>query len=234
MTWQIHHYEQVESTMLLAAPMPIGSAVVAGRQLSGIGRHGHSWDSPAGAGLYVSVVLRSHPVLTLALGLAAQAAILQVTSLSCDIRWPNDLMLGDKKLGGILVQMQDAQSPAARAVAGIGINIGQTVFAPDLAPIATSLTIETGLNFRRDDLLDALLPQISHWSELPSGPILDHWSTASTWARGKLVEVDMGNRILQGITDGLDSAGFLRVRKLNGDIELVVAGGVRPLSPSQL
>lgn len=210
--------------MTIAAGMPVGSVVVAEEQTSGIGRHGHSWESQAGAGLYCSIVLEIRPVLTLALGLAVEAAIRRVTSIACDIRWPNDLMLGDKKCGGILVQVQDE-----RAIAGIGINIGQRRFAPDLARIATSLVIETGLEFRADDLLDALVNSLPAALNLSQGAVIENWEQASSYASGKRVAVDMGDRTITGVTAGLDASGFLRVRTPDGKVETVLAGGVRPL-----
>ena len=204
--------------------MPVGSVIIADEQRAGIGRHGHVWNSPASAGLYLSVVLEQNPALTLALGVAAHAAIQKVTSLTCDIRWPNDLMLSDKKFGGILVQIHDS-----RAVAGIGINIAHHRFPPELEKIATSLFLETGLDFRHDDILSALLEQIPPVIARPVPEIIQAWESLSTWAHGKPVQVEMGNRTLTGITDGLDAAGFLRIRSSNGDVELVLAGGVRPL-----
>ena len=210
--------------MTIAAGMPAGSVVVAEEQTSGIGRHGHSWESPAGAGLYCSIVLEPQPVLTLALGLAAEEAIRRVTSLTCDIRWPNDLMLGDKKCGGILVQVQDE-----KAIAGIGINVGQRRFTPDLARIATSLAIETGLDFRADDLLDALLQALPPVLNLSQAAVIESWEQASSYASGKRVAVDMGDRTITGVTAGLDAAGFLRVCTPDGKLETVLAGGVRPI-----
>lgn len=208
--------------MIEAAALPIGSVVVANEQTAGMGRHGHSWDSEPGAGLYVSVVLPTHPVLTLALGLAARTAIQNVTSIACDIRWPNDLMLGNRKFGGILVQVQDG-----RAVAGIGINIAQRSFPPDLRPIATSLAIETNLDFRGDDILEALLDAIPPATAQTALQTVAVWEQSSTWARGKAVTVDLGDLAISGHTAGLDAAGFLRVRTPEGDIETVIAGGVR-------
>ncbi len=224
MNWDIHRLASVDSTMRVAATMPVGSVVVADEQTAGVGRHGHAWDSRASEGLYVSLVLEPHPALTLALGLAARAAILRVTSMQCDIRWPNDLMIGDKKFGGILVQVTDAQP-----VAGIGINLGQRRFPPELDGIATSLALETGLDFRRDDVLDALLDEIPRMTSQSVPEVIAEWETVSSWGRGKHVQVDQGERRLTGVTAGLDPNGFLRVRKTNGEIELVIAGGVRPL-----
>jgi BirA family biotin operon repressor/biotin-[acetyl-CoA-carboxylase] ligase len=202
--------------------MPVGSVVVADEQTAGVGRHGHSWDSEKDSGLYVSMVLDPHPVLTLALGLAAQAALYKVTSLECDIRWPNDLMLVKRKLGGILVQLHDK-----RAVAGVGINLGQREFPPELTSIATSLFLETGLEFRRDDLLDALLEAVLAATSLSQQEVIARWESRSTWARGKLVQVDSGDRVIAGVTGGLTAAGYLLVRTPEGQIETIVAGGVR-------
>jgi len=208
--------------MDLAAPMPVGSVVVADEQTAGIGRHGHSWDSEADSGLYVSLVLETHPVLTLALGLAARQALVRVTQLECDIRWPNDLMLSGRKLGGILVQFHEG-----RAVAGIGINMGQRQFPGELGPIATSLFIETGLEFRRDDLLDALLETIPSAVELTQRQVIETWQSCSTWARGKAVRVDSGAHVITGVTAGLTPEGYLLVRTNEGTTVPVVAGGVR-------
>ncbi len=220
MTWHIQRHGTVDSTMRLAEPLPLGSVVVADHQTAGIGRHGHQWDSRPNEGLYVSLVLNPHPVLTLALGLAAQKAIQQVTTLHCEIRWPNDLMLGPKKLGGILVELHQD-----RAVAGIGINIGQRAFPPDLKQIATSLALETGLEFRRDDILEALLHHIPQQTSLTTEEVISKWEQASTWARGKRVIVDE----IEGTTAGLDPRGFLLVRTETGETQTIYAGGVRAL-----
>src|SRR5436305_1823180 len=106
--------------MRAAAGCPRGTIVIAGEQFAGQGRHGHTWHSEANTGLYCSLVLEPAPLLTLALGLAAVDAIERATGLVCDIRWPNDLMLGGKKTGGILVQLVEGA-----AIAGIGINVNQ-------------------------------------------------------------------------------------------------------------
>jgi BirA family biotin operon repressor/biotin-[acetyl-CoA-carboxylase] ligase len=209
--------------MPIAAAFPVGSVVVADEQTEGIGRHGHEWDSQKGAGLYASVVLEPHPVLTLALGLAGATSIEKVTSLRPDIRWPNDLMFGDKKVGGILVQVQDG-----KAVAGVGINILQRRFPGEVAQIATSLAIETDLEFRRDDLLEALLEQIASVTGLSASDVIAQWERASTYAQGKAVRVDAGDRVIEGVTAGLDPSGFLRVRTDSGALETILAGGVRP------
>src|SRR3984885_14820454 len=140
-----------ESTMKDAANLAArgeahGTVVVAEEQTAGIGRHGHSWHSEMGAGLYLSIIPPlplppdAIPVLTMALGLATQRAIDDVCGVRCDIRWPNDLMLNEKKLVGIMVQAVEK----GVLIAGIGVNMNQTDFPEELRSIATSLRIETG------------------------------------------------------------------------------------------
>lgn len=207
-----------------------GTAVVAEAQTAGIGRHGHSWHSQQGAGLYLSVVLRlpeTSPILTLALGLAAVDAIRDSTGVVCDLRWPNDVLAGERKVAGIIVQMADSA-----AIAGIGINVNQTSFPPDLATLATSLRIQTGRAHDKEMLLQSLLISIDDCCEiLRSGgnaALLKMFSTASSYVSGKRVKVDLGERTIEGVTVGLDDAGFLRVRTVDGTVETILAGGVRP------
>jgi BirA family biotin operon repressor/biotin-[acetyl-CoA-carboxylase] ligase len=223
----IYRYETVSSTMveasaLVASGAPHGTAVVAERQTAGIGRHGHSWHSEVSDGLYLSIILRleeAAPALTLALGLAAQRAIDDLAQVSVDLRWPNDLMLNDRKVGGILVQ---AESGAY--VAGIGVNVNQTAFPPELEAIATSLRIETGLEHSKETLMNRIIAESLRFSALPKAEILRRFTAASSWASGKAVIVD--DRI-SGVTAGLDKDGFLLVRTATA-IEKILAGGVRP------
>jgi BirA family biotin operon repressor/biotin-[acetyl-CoA-carboxylase] ligase len=130
---------------------PNGSVYFADEQRTGRGRGDHTWDSAAGEGLYASVLLRSPipadrlPLLPLAAGLAAAEAIRAVAGLTVDLRWPNDLLVGPRKVGGILVESKISGDSAEFAVAGIGINVHQHAFSPDLTATATSLDLETGI-----------------------------------------------------------------------------------------
>lgn len=231
---RIDYYDSVPSTMPLASGLAAqgcssGTAVVAGEQTAGVGRHGHQWHSEYGTGLYASVVLRlaaGGPVLTLALGLATAEAIAQTTGAACDLRWPNDVMCGGRKVAGILVQTQDAREVF---IAGIGINVNQASFPAELASEATSLRIETGRTHRREEILAALLDAIDSHAALGREEILRSFSEASSYARRKRVRVNQGGTVLEGTTAGLDPSGFLIVEKDDGARELVLAGGVRPL-----
>jgi BirA family biotin operon repressor/biotin-[acetyl-CoA-carboxylase] ligase len=235
---RIDSYDSAPSTQPLATKLaeagaPSGTAVVADQQTAGIGRQGHSWHSEAGTGLYVSLILyppiepATRPVLTLALGLATAEAIGRVTGVQCDLRWPNDVMINDRKTAGILVQLA-----GNAAVAGIGINVSHEAFPADIADLATSIRLATGRLYDRADLLIALLESANAFSrmlnEAGKDAILAAFTRASSYAKGKRVHVDMGDRQVEGITAGLDDNGFLRVLKSNGTVETVLAGGVRP------
>ncbi len=227
----------IDSTMTAAAVLvregcAPGTIVGADEQSAGIGRHGHSWHSETGAGLYVSFVIEppsgdsALPLVMLALGLAAQEAIAQISGLAPDLRWPNDVLVNGMKCAGILAQMEgDA------IVAGIGINVGHAEFPEELRDVATSLAI-AGARVRREDLLAALARTIDEAVDVlkTKGPsaILDMFTRASSYAIGRRVKVDQAGAVVEGVTCGLDASGFLRVRQDNGIEALILAGGVRP------
>jgi BirA family biotin operon repressor/biotin-[acetyl-CoA-carboxylase] ligase len=192
--------------------------VIADEQTEGQGRYGRSWHSAPGLGLYCTVVLPPQPLLTLALGLATAEAI----GVACDLRWPNDVLLGGKKVAGILVQLVDNQ-----AIAGIGVNLNHTNFPPDLAPLATSLRLHTGREFDATDLLIPLLHSIDSFLAYTPETILQLFTRASSYAVGRRVVVHQPDGVIEGTTAGLDSSGFLMVRQDNGTVTLIVAGGVR-------
>jgi BirA family biotin operon repressor/biotin-[acetyl-CoA-carboxylase] ligase len=213
---------------------PHGSVYFADEQRAGRGRGDHAWHSAAGEGLYVSVLLRPQipaqrmPLLPLAAGLAAAAAILEVAAIAADLRWPNDLMVGPRKAGGILVESKINEREVAFAVVGIGINVHQRDFAPGLASPATSLDLESRRRIGRQPLLVALLKSLERESQAlldPVSDLLTRVEQASTWVRGRRVAVH-GPQACTGVTDGLNEHGFLRVRTVAG-IVTVQTGGLR-------
>ncbi len=216
-----------------------GSVYFADEQTAGRGRGDHAWHSAAGQGLYVSVVLRLPlpaarlPLLPLAGGLAAADAIRMASGLTVDLRWPNDLLLGPHKTGGILVEAQTDAGHLAFAVMGIGINVHQRSFDPALSTPGTSLDLESGRTIDRQQLLIALLESI----EVETRALLDPASgktiparleRASTWLRGREVEVH-GPQACSGVTEGLDQHGFLLVRTTGGLVQ-VQTGGIRAVN----
>jgi BirA family biotin operon repressor/biotin-[acetyl-CoA-carboxylase] ligase len=219
---RIDYYPTIDSTMHAAAACPVGTVVIAEEQTAGIGRHGHSWHSEAGRGIYCSMVLEPAPVLTLALGLAVADAIASTAGVTCDLRWPNDVMLGGKKVAGILVQLVDG-----RAIAGIGINVNQDAFPEELAGTATSLKAYTGRNACATDLLIALVRAVDVFAREEKDNVLRLFAHASSYAAGRRVTVDLPDGVIVGTTAGLDSSGFLIVRRDDGSDTVVLAGGVR-------
>ncbi len=219
---EIEYFATLDSTMREAAGRAEGCVVIAEEQTAGMGRHGHEWHSEAGSGLYVAIVLTpGPPALTLALGLAVGEAIARAADLECDLRWPNDVMLGGRKVAGILVQ---------GAVVGIGINANHAAFPPELAEEATSLRLASGREHSREDLLVELIPAVEAFCRMLRaggvGRILELFARRSTYAAGKRVVVDG----FEGVTAGLDPSGFLRVRGAGGEERIIVTGGVRALS----
>ena len=219
---------------------PHGAVYFADEQRAGRGRGDHSWHSAAGEGLYVSVLLRPEmepaylPLVPLAAGLAAAEAIRSVTGLDIDLRWPNDLLLGPRKTGGILVEAQSESNAVAFVVVGIGINVHQRTFEPGLATPATSLDLESGHVFGQRTNRQALLVRLLKSLEREAVGLLDpaargsipaRVETASSWARGRSVEVH-GPQEYTGITEGLDEHGFLLVRTPGGVVQ-VQTGGIR-------
>lgn len=254
----ILHWLEVESTNLLAAQAvaasrqtdhsPEGEVFLAEEQTAGRGRGNHAWYSERGAGIYCSVVLRP-PItpadalwLSLIAGVAVQDAVKEVTGLHTDIRWPNDLLINEKKFCGILAEVSTEGNRVNHAVIGIGINVNHQAFPEDLRRVATSLRLETEREWSRVELTAALLKSldreyrglmraVNHPVKTPAvqfAPILKRVEARSSYAHGKLVHVNEDGGY-SGITDGLDPRGFLRVRTEQG-LRMVISGSVRPLS----
>ena len=219
---RILHFDSLDSTQRIAAECDPGTIVLADEQLAGQGRHGHTWHSEPNTGIYCSLVLPPSPVLTLALGLATVEAVAQATGIQCDLRWPNDLMLDNRKAAGILVQLVNGQ-----AIAGIGINVNQTEFPGDIDHLATSLRLHAGRELAREDILFALIPAVDSLVAEDSETILRLFTHASSYVAGRRVTVDQPEGAITGTTAGLDPAGFLIVRQDDGTTTKILAGGVR-------
>jgi len=249
---KIHHFDFTASTNTLAleaaqSGAPNGGVWIADEQTAGRGRSNHTWHSSPGDGLYLSVLLRPQMALTealwlsLATGLAAQAAIAGVTQLKPDIRWPNDLLINDKKCAGILVETSatasrsDSPAMLRYAVVGVGLNLNHKSFPPELEAFATSLRRETGKSWSREPILIEFLRALENQLTLLESEIrddstnprlLDRFAAASSWVRDKPVSVDEAGGYT-GVTDGLDARGFLRVAGDDGVLHTVLSGGVR-------
>ena len=216
------HFALVDSTNRAAldwADAPHGALVIADAQSAGRGRLGRSWESPAGKGLYFSLVIRppeTNPArFALLTGLGVAAAVERVCDLPIRCKWPNDLLCNGHKIGGILCETRDG-----RVVIGIGLNVSHA--REDLPPRpifpASSLLLETGNSFSIKPLLDAIL------SELETTFEQTDWHAAyenRMWGRG---EIAKSNGVL-GVVDGIENDGRLRLKTADGP-KFVVAGEV--------
>jgi len=238
----LHHYFRIGSTNLeamnaAATGAPEGSVFLAEEQTAGRGRGGHGWHSARSAGIYCSLLLRPKLtpadvlVLSLAAGLAVRAAVAEVTGLTADLRWPNDLLLGGRKFCGILIELNAEPTRVRHLVAGIGMNVNQEKFPADLQPLATSLRLETGQPWSRVELTAALLKSLGReYAALTSAgareAVLLRFERGSSAARGCRVRVEEDG--FEGVSEGLDPRGFLLVRTAGG-VKTVFTGGVREI-----
>ena len=241
----VHYHRSVRSTNVAAteaaaAGAQEGEIYLADEQTGGRGRGGHTWHSPPGDGIYLSTILRPQlPAaetlwISLIAGLAVHAAIQEVAGISVDLRWPNDIMLGEKKIGGILTEISTEGDRVRYAVVGIGVNVNHDRFPAEISPLATSLRIVSGRTWARQALIAALLKSLhEEYAALQQGnaasSILKRFEAHSSYARGARVSVDdFGCGPYRGTTAGLDHRGFLQVEVEDG-VRTVISGGVRKI-----
>lgn len=211
-----------------------GLCVVAGQQTAGRGRHGRVWVSEKDAGLYFTIVLRPKieakfmPLVTLMAGVAVHDTLVEF-GLKPDIKWVNDVLVGEKKISGILAETTETNEGIA-VVVGIGINLKSGNFPPEIADIATSLEANH-VTATFDEVLQSLVKYLVYFygvlnSENGPGEIIDEWRKRSSYYSGKEIRVSLGNETVMGTTDGLDPNGALRLRKDDGSVVVVQAGDV--------
>jgi BirA family biotin operon repressor/biotin-[acetyl-CoA-carboxylase] ligase len=218
---------------------PEGLVVVADEQTSGRGRRGRVWSSPPGAGRYVSFLFRPpiHPaesaalgLLTLAAGVAVRAAIGHASGLHPTLKWPNDVMIGRRKLAGILAEGLSVGSPAQAVVLGIGINLLAASHPGEVADRATSLESELGRAVDRALVLEELLVQVAeHYAHLVHGnvsQVLCEWRAAAPSAHGARVQWTASDGVRRGTAAGIDDTGALLVRTHAG-VERIIGGEVQ-------
>jgi BirA family biotin operon repressor/biotin-[acetyl-CoA-carboxylase] ligase len=239
----VHHYYKVGSTNTVAmeaasAGAPEGSVFLAEQQTAGRGRGANQWHSARSSGIYCSVLLRpALPpsdvlILSLAAGLAVQSAVQEIDSrVVPDLKWPNDVLIAGKKFCGILTEMNAEVTRVRYGVVGIGINVNQSSFPADLQAVATSLRLASGTEWSRVELCAALLKSLDReYRNLlenldASDSILRRFQERSSSVRGRQVEVEE-NGSFDGVTEGLDDRGFLKVRTPQG-VRTVLSGTVK-------
>ena len=222
---------------------PEGLCIIAREQTRGRGRAGRAWVSPADAGLYFSIVLRptrlaarSWPLITLMSALAVRDALIEAFEIETDIKWPNDIEAFERKLCGILAETVETETGRA-VIVGIGINLDDRAFQPELKSIATSVAALTGRAPDVEKLLQSLILAIERRYEIlqstnGEAETICEWSLHSSYAQGRRVRVALTEETFEGITRGLEPDGALRVETEQGKIRIVRAGDITNLRAS--
>jgi BirA family biotin operon repressor/biotin-[acetyl-CoA-carboxylase] ligase len=216
-----------------------GTTVVAYAQSAGRGRFGRTWFSPAGAGLYASVVCRdpaAAPLLTLAGGVAVAEGIRSATGLPVQIKWPNDIVVADqigarrRKLAGILAEASSGADGLQYVILGFGINMRPAAYPAELADRATSIETELGRPvdgaFVLADTLAALAGVFARLTSGEAQSVLARWRELAPSARGTRVEWDSASGPRRGISEGIADDGALLVR-VGGQVERIISGELR-------
>ena len=210
--------------MLAEGGAPEGCVVIGNAQSAGRGRLGRMWSSPAGAGLYVSAVLRPDtsvtPLVTIAAGVALTQGIQQATGLRPDLKWPNDVLVGSRKVAGIL-----AEGTLTHVILGFGINVLPAAYPREIAVRATSLEGELGRAVDRGLLLvECLASFAARYAELREGQraaVVDAWRERAGGSLKRRVQWEAGGALMEGIADDIDADGALLVRTPDGIVRVI-------------
>lgn len=217
-----------------------GTVLLAERQLSGKGRLGRRWESPAGVNLYCSVILRPElppyeaPQLTFLSAVAVARTIQATTGLLPAIKWPNDLLINGRKVAGLLNEMNAETDRVGFVILGIGVNLNMQAeqFPAGLRSPATSLQIESGTPVSRQAFTLRLLQELDNeycrFRHDGFGPVRDEWARYCN-AYGRQVSVDLGTGSMQGGFVGIDYDGALLIRLPDGSRERILSGDVTVL-----
>jgi len=215
-----------EAKSLARAGAPPGTAVIAGAQTAGRGTKGRAWASPPGLGLYLSVILEppapALALLPLAAGLAAREAVSRAAGLEAGLKWPNDLLWGGRKLGGILCESGFTGGELDYCVVGVGINVGQEAadFPPGLRDTAVSLRLSAGRPVAAAAVLDAFLPALEEWTARLAAEggaaIAAAFAAAAVHKVGDLLLLDEGRGPFQARYEGIGPDGALLAAASDG------------------
>ena len=232
----INYFSRLDSTMDAAREAAIagsaeGTVILAEEQTSGRGRLERRWLSPRG-GLALSIILYPEachlPGLVMVAALAVADAVTMTTSVKAEIKWPNDVLVGGKKISGILAEAGMRTDSQGYAVVGLGVNVNlNPALYPEIGAIATSLSAETGRTHSRVMVLQALLTRFEYWYEMLAGggPVFQAWRNCLTTI-GKEVQVLAGDVSYTGVAEDVASDGALLLRLKDDRLIKLPAGDV--------
>jgi BirA family biotin operon repressor/biotin-[acetyl-CoA-carboxylase] ligase len=239
--WDIRSFASIDSTnrYLLdeaRAGAPDGVVAVADHQVAGRGRLGRTWEAAPGTALLVSVLLRPAlaadrlGLVTMAAGVALAEAVEAVAGVRAALKWPNDLVVGERKVAGLLAEAELAGGAVRAVVVGVGCNLGAGAYPPELAHTATAIEVAAGRSVARDLLLDAFLDALDR-RVADVGGVVDAYRRRSA-TLGRRVRVELGaDRALTGAAVAVTEAGALVVRDDTGIEHVLAAGDVVHLRP---
>jgi BirA family biotin operon repressor/biotin-[acetyl-CoA-carboxylase] ligase len=215
-----------------------GTVILAESQAEGKGRMGRQWQSPAGTNVYASIILRpsfspvSAPQIPLLAGVAGANALARATGLDARLKWPNDIFVHGKKVGGVLSEMETEGMRIRFIILGVGVNVNwrKEDIPPDLREIATSLRAEAGREFSRANVAAEFFEELEReyalfLKEGFSSRLREEWNRLS-WVNRKWVTITMMEKKFEGQVLGLDTDGALLLMGAEGKIQRFVAGDV--------
>jgi BirA family transcriptional regulator, biotin operon repressor / biotin---[acetyl-CoA-carboxylase] ligase len=235
--WPRIQFDELPSTMPYLAELARhgathGTVVTTDYQTAGTGRDRRPWSAPAGSSLLMSVLVRTLrpasdlPALSLLMAHAVAETVEEFGAGGVSIKWPNDVLVHDKKISGILLRSRTVpNSPHLNLIAGLGLNLTEAACAG--LPGATSLSSESTLPFTRREVLDALLERIggvsAQFEQNRHHSIIDEASARLAY-RGEAVEIESGGHVIRGMQEGLRHDGALTIRDDNGNLISVLSG----------
>ena len=237
----IAFFEEIDSTNMMAGALaeqgaPAGTLVLAECQTVGKGRRGRQWFSPAGTGIWMTLLLRPGlpaeqiSAITLVAALSVGRAVRHVTGLETGIKWPNDVLCRGKKLCGILLEMGGNTEKLDYIVVGMGINANHSEYPEELRDIATSVKLEIGQTADRCRLIARILDELEDLSELCTTDggyrsLMEEYKKNSA-TLGKLVNVIGVNETITGVVEDFDELGCIVLRMEDGSVKRIGSGDV--------
>ena len=237
---EIIHFRETDSTNARAKELavqgaPEGTLIVSESQTKGRGRKGKTWFSPSEAGIYASLILRPDmlpseaPRITFLTAISAAETLLALTSLEVAIKWPNDILVKNKKIAGVLTEISAEMDAIDYMVVGLGMNVNNPRLPDDIGETATSIFIETGKRFPKVRIVREYLRQQEKYYRIlrDSGfePILRRWRELTNTI-GKRVVVEMINKRYNGVVRDVDQEGVLILEDKNGVFHRILSGDV--------
>jgi BirA family biotin operon repressor/biotin-[acetyl-CoA-carboxylase] ligase len=241
---EIFFYAETDSTNSLALKRASkageGTVIIADSQTKGRGRLGRHWVSPPGVNIYMSIILkpaiapRDITLLAVMASVACAHALNKVTALDVSIKWPNDLVVNSRKIGGILSEMKTDQGKIVSVILGIGINVNmdRDAFPEDLRETATSVKIESDRLFSREELVAEIFNEIDTWYNVlktRGRTVLLEESQRLSNTIGKSVSVLVGQEMFRGFAETIDADGMLLVRLSSGEAKKISSGDLTVL-----